>query len=359
MPRSLTIRANSREVHGRSNPAAPRRVIPETFVQLLYEYLHERGIAPETLLGQPWPAPAHPDAGGVPIEVWAQLLERAATHLADPCLGLHLGATITPRHLGVLGYVLTACENLGAALLKMDRYQRLIFDVTPMTVRGGKGYVDLVWGVDDGRYGPLVDETGIAVLVQFCRSLVRTPEPLLAVNFVNRRPADPQPYLEFFGCPVSFGQSETVVRVSVATLALPLKTADPSLIAIMERQADRLLDRLPREEPAVELVRRTIARQLHESEPDIDSVAAASGFASRTLQRRLRAAGSSFRQELARVRRQMAETYLRDPRLSIADVALLLGYSEHSAFSRSFKEWTGVAAQRWRDNHAREVVEHP
>jgi len=74
--------------------------------------------------------------------------------------------------------------------------------------------------------------------------------------------------------------------------------------------------------------------------------------ASRTVQRRLSEAGTSFRHELATVRRQMAQRYLRDPRLSVADIALLLGYSEHSAFTRGYRQWTGVTPQAWRESIA-------
>ena len=52
------------------------------------------------------------------------------------------------------------------------------------------------------------------------------------------------------------------------------------------------------------------------------------------------------------MRRQLAETYLRDVRLSIADVAQLLGYSEHSAFTRGFRQWTGASPQSWRETHS-------
>ncbi len=45
--------------------------------------------------------------------------------------------------------------------------------------------------------------------------------------------------------------------------------------------------------------------------------------------------------ELNVVRRELATAYLADPRLRILDVALLLGYSDHSAFTRAYKEWTG------------------
>jgi AraC-like DNA-binding protein len=328
-----------------------RGVVPETFVQLLYEYLEQRGMSPEAVLGDPWPVPQAHGLGGVAIERWARLLERASGHLGDPLLGLHVGQTITPRHLGVLGYVLVACSNLGAALQRLERYQRLIFDVTPLEIRGGSGYIELVWSAEHGRHGQLVDDTGVAALVQFCRGMVRTQQPPLEVQFVNSEPDDTQPYRDFFACPVRFGRAETIVRVSLATLALPLKTADPGLIAVMERQADELLGQLPCEDAVVELARKATARLLHEGEPDIEAVAAGMQCAPRTLQRRLKAAGTGFRQELALVRRQLAEQYLRDPRLSIAEIAQLLGYSEHSAFSRSYREWTGVTPQRWRQTH--------
>jgi len=49
------------------------------------------------------------------------------------------------------------------------------------------------------------------------------------------------------------------------------------------------------------------------------------------------------------MRRLLAETHLRDPLLSIADVAQPLGYSEHSAFTRSYRQWTGLTPQGWRE----------
>jgi AraC-like DNA-binding protein len=48
------------------------------------------------------------------------------------------------------------------------------------------------------------------------------------------------------------------------------------------------------------------------------------------------------------VRHELALSYLRDPRLQIVDIALLLGYSEHSAFTRAFRERTGTTPQQAR-----------
>ncbi|HWL84730.1 MAG TPA: helix-turn-helix transcriptional regulator, partial [Polyangiaceae bacterium] len=59
----------------------------------------------------------------------------------------------------------------------------------------------------------------------------------------------------------------------------------------------------------------------------------------RTLQRRLRDARTSFRDELDEVRRELAESYLRDPNWSIKAIALRLGYADRNGFERAFRKW--------------------
>jgi len=131
-----------------------RRVVPETYVQLLYEYLEALGHEPESVLGQPWPTPAQEGVGGVDVECWDRLLVTAAQALDDPLLGLHVGQTISARHIGVLGSVLLACGNLGTALQRLERYIRLVYDVIPMTRRDGDGWFELVWDVSQYQPDP-------------------------------------------------------------------------------------------------------------------------------------------------------------------------------------------------------------
>lgn len=321
------------------------RTISSAFVRLLHEYLQARGADPQHVLGSPVP-----ETAGFPIARWVELLERAARHLDDPLLGLHLGRTIAPRHLGTLGYLLQSMPTLGAALKKLENYQRLIYDQTPMIWLAGAGHVDLSWGPEHGLPGRLADDTSITALIHYCRLIARGPASPLRVQFINNPPPDLQPYIDAYGCPVEFGAAVTSVRYSTATLNLPLRAADAELSALMERQAGYLLSLLPEEAPVVEQVRREIARLLHDGEPGLPAVAAGLGLASRTAQRHLSLAGTSFRRELETVRRLLAETYLRDGHLSIADVAQLLGYSEHSALTRSYRQWTGLTPQRWREN---------
>lgn len=325
-----------------------RRVVPETYVQLLYEYVETQGHDPEALLGQPWPVSLPESAGGVDVERWEQLLQTAAAGLNDPLLPLHVGQTVTGRHLGVVGAVLLASGTVAEALQKLDRYLRLVFDVVAMDIQHGKDWIDLAWDDREFSAGDLVIETGFAVLVQFYRSIVRGAVNPLLVTFKHASPADIGPYEEFFGCPVRFGQPGAVVRFGNEILALPLKSPDPKLVSLLEQHADRLLAQLPSQAEIVERTRRAIASTIDEGEPDINVISAQLGCSTRTLQRRLQEAGANFRNEVHLVRYELAKSYLKDPRLRLVDVALLLGYSEHSAFSRAYKEWSGRTPQESR-----------
>ncbi len=327
-----------------------RRMIPETYVHLLFEYLEAQGHDPEKVLDEPWPVPDENGLGGVAIEHWENLLQIAKDYLNDPLIGLHVGQTITARHLGIIGAVLSTCDNFFTAVQRFERYQRLIFDVMPANIQLLADCVELTWDVSEHQEGGLVDETGRTVMVQFARSLIRGKESLQAVHFIHKQPEDIRAYEEYFGCPVLFEQQVPLIRFGLEMLSLPLKSPDTALMAILDKHADQQLARLPQVEEIIEQVRKQIAYLLHQGEPEIDQLAARLHLSRRTLQRRLIEVGTNFRKELNLVRYELAKSYLIDPRLQIIDIALLLGYSEHSAFTRAYKEWSGKTPQQERES---------
>ncbi|MBR9871514.1 MAG: AraC family transcriptional regulator [Gammaproteobacteria bacterium] len=331
-----------------------RRSIPASFALALYEYLDQHGVDTDQLLPVPRPPQDTLLNADMPIDLWRQLLECAAEHLNDPLLGLHLGQTVIPRHAGVLGYVIMASQNLGEAIAHFHHYQRLIYDVTPLIVRENDSAMELVWDAEHGRPGPLVDETAVTALVNFFRRLTFSGLVPQRVDFINPTPANIEAYTDYFGCPVRFEQPETVISVSADTVAHPLQTSDPAMLTMLEAQADALLARLPLESPLVDDVRRRIGRLLSEQQLDIATVAASMGVSTRTLQRQLAREGTSFLNEVAAVRREMAERYLRETNLGLVDIALVLGYSEHSAFTRSFVRWTGMTPNEFRQQGRRD-----
>ena len=66
------------------------------------------------------------------------------------------------------------------------------------------------------------------------------------------------------------------------------------------------------------------------------------------LKRRLRASGVSFSAIIDEARLDVAQTLLRAGK-QVGEVALAVGYTETSSFSRAFTKQVGSAPSRWRD----------
>ncbi len=331
---------------GRDGDVQIQGEVPATYVRLLYDYLRHCGQDPVRVLERPEPATQQIER--VSIQAWRSLLQRASRHLEDPALGLHLGQRVAPTHFGVMGYVLLACENLAAALQRMEAFHRLIYDVNPLQIRQHGDQVELRWGVERGRPGALVDEAAITALVQFARDITATPGGVSRIDFINPAPADLGPYEAYFACPLRFDQAQTCAVFPLQLLNLPLRQPDAALLALLESQALRLLQDLPAADPLAARVRRAVAEFAPQGRHSLDGVARALNLSTRTLNRRLQDRGLSFRQLRDDTLRRIAQDHLQDPHLQLADVALLLGYSEQSAFQRAYKRWTGETPRHYR-----------
>lgn len=323
--------------------------VAASYVQLLFEHLRAVGRAAE--LGEP-PAPTE---AFVALPRWRALLARARDLDPGPkaTFTLRLARGIAPRHFGIVGFAALACSTLAEALQRLERHHRAIYDVNPAQVRPVPEGLAIEWGVARGRPGALVDETAIASLMQLARAFTGRPVRALGVDFVNPWPADVRPYEDFFGGPVRFGQPCTRVVLASRDLALPLRGADPALLALLDAQAERLLQEAAAVTGPVAVWRQALVGLIRSGRTQLADLAESLQMSPRSLQRRLAEHGHSFQTLLGQTRQQLAEAYLRDPSVELAEVALLLGYSEQSAFTRAFRQWTGQAPLQWRRQHAR------
>ena len=87
---------------------------------------------------------------------------------------------------------------------------------------------------------------------------------------------------------------------------------------------------------------------LHEGTLSMDGVARNSGMSRQTLFRRPKDEGVTFAQAHDELRRCLAMDYLRARKVSVGEMAYLLGFSEASTFVRAFKRWTGASRTAWR-----------
>ena len=171
---------------------------------------------------------------------------------------------------------------------------------------------------------------------------------LSSVSFIHPAPKNAAYYVQYFHCPVQFSQPFAHIKVPIALLSKPIRHADQTLQALLIQQAQTLLEKLPHSTQLDERLQQAILTGLQKNRCQIEDIAQQLGMSTRQLQRHLQQQHTTYQQRVQAVRLMLAEQYLHDPCLSLFEIALLLGYSEQSAFQRAFKHWTGHTPQEWR-----------
>ncbi len=285
-----------------------------------------------------------PDAR-IPFRKHAALLSLAARATGDGSFGLRLTTTIAPKQAGVLGYVLLNSAVLGDALANLVRYLRVLTDALEFDLEVGKKDVVLASRVTDLL---LVDqrqvvECELGLLHRFCQLITGRRIRLSWVAFRHDvpTPEEAQTIKKIFGAPVRYGQPRNAMALEAVVLDYPIETADNDLLKILKHHCQLILGTRPEVDDFVFQVQQSITKLLPSGHPKIDAVAREFGMSARTLTRRLVEHDLTYKGLVDEVRRKLALQYLQDKRISVKNVAYLLGYSEVPAFYHAFQRWTG------------------
>ena len=100
----------------------------------------------------------------------------------------------------------------------------------------------------------------------------------------------------------------------------------------------------------VSQVKKAIIHDLPSGTPSEENIAKLVLLSNRTLQRRLSDENTNFRSLVLEVRRELAQKYLADKAMPLAEISYMLGFSDTSSFSRAFKKWTGDPPAVFRTN---------
>ena len=83
----------------------------------------------------------------------------------------------------------------------------------------------------------------------------------------------------------------------------------------------------------------------------LEDIAANFNISARTLQRKLKEEGINFQQVADEVRKSLAINYLKAGSYPVKEISYMLGYNELSAFTRTFKRWTGITPAIYQKNY--------
>jgi AraC-like DNA-binding protein len=88
-------------------------------------------------------------------------------------------------------------------------------------------------------------------------------------------------------------------------------------------------------------VENELERLLPHGKAKAQRVAKGLALSVRTLSRRLAEEGTTYAEVVDHLRRSLALQYLKEPSMSLSQIAWLLGYEGSTSFNHAFKRWTG------------------
>lgn len=194
------------------------------------------------------------------------------------------------------------------------------------------------------------DEMTVAILVARFRGDAASFRPA-AVRLTRARPANPTRHGSLLGAPVTFGCATAGLEVPVASWKAPMRRADPALQETLRLLAGRL-DLGSSDDDLETAIRARLRTLLPEGGADASSVARMLGLSERTMNRRLRERGKTWRAVLDAFREAEAERMLAAGRVGLADVAFRLGFSDQTAWNRAFRRWKGMSPTEWQESRS-------
>ncbi|MFK7922225.1 MAG: AraC family transcriptional regulator [Bacteroidia bacterium] len=276
-----------------------------------------------------------------------ELLWRSAASLTnDPLLGLHMGEFYGLTGMEVVGNILQNSPTIGAGIVNANQYLNLVTHTFQISAQAQTDTVEMVFRINpDCRiYTPFAVwqtlDTGMVIVSKAMRSLSMGRMTPKEVFLQRSELADLSEYERIFQCPITLGCEETKIVLSPNLWNDPIMVADQRLLALLIEHAQSQQYQLGQGPSLKRTVKESLLNHSESTPPDLDQVAAMLHMSARSLQRKLKAEGTSFRALLDEIRQERALYYLRHE-IPIKEVAFRLGFQEVSAFTHAFKRWTG------------------
>ena len=306
----------------------------------------ELGMDPETLFRQAGIDPRlRLDATArVSEQQFDDLVCLARQTSGDDSFSFKIVHNIHPSYMGALGFAWMTSASLRKAFGRLSRYSHLLTSRLDILLTEDEDWLTVTF---EPRNTPshdpaLRERLRLAGTVQMCRMVAGESFAPQSVHFRQESPAHATQYYAFFRCEQHFGQDHTQLVLPAGSADAPLPGFNAQIVQQFDHMAVDYLAKLDRSD-LMGRVRAVVLEQLPSGNVTLESVAGQLAMSSRTLTRKLRDRGQTFKELLAGIRRELAEKYIMDNSLTLTEISYLLGFSENSSFSRAYRGWTGMS----------------
>lgn len=284
----------------------------------------------------------------IPFVTMGRLLNVCAERTRCPHFGLLVGQRAGGESLGLVGDLMQSAPDVGSALRSLILYFHLHDQGGIPVLTARSGVAMFAYGI----YQPAVEGIGqihdgaIAIAFNIMRSLCGPAWAPTEVLLARSKPANVVPHRRFFGISPRFDAEQAALVFRAAWLDRRLPGADSRLRQMLETQV-AVLEAQGRGD-VVNQLRRVLRSLLTSGGGSLHQVADLLSIHRRTLNRRLRERGTTFKALVDEARFEIARQFLEETGMPITGIAAALDYADSSAFTRAFRRWSGTTPADWR-----------
>jgi AraC-like DNA-binding protein len=287
----------------------------------------------------------------LPYANYMTLMDLAARATGTPHFGLEMMRLATTETLGTTGIIMAQADTVGAAWQSLAHFYGNLDSFGTVSMWQTGSHAVMSYAIP-GNHLPGARQVydaaaGLAtnIMKQFCGTAYRPT----AVGLPYPEPGDLTCYAGLATEEIRFDANAMELYFERAVLERRLPDRKDKTGSALERYfANREVGITNRTTRRVEDI---IRRLLPTGKCTLPLVAETLSTTDRTLQAHLESEHSSFRELMEKIRREIATYHLSRGDMQLTQLAMILGYSELSAFSRSFRRWYGESPRGWARRH--------
>ena len=316
-----------------------------------------RGAVAFMLLGPEADAAHAPAESSMSLHSFVSRLEDERAASGDSLRSWRSGETLPLASIGVLGEAIAPRRTLGEALRIFTRGFPVLQSNSAISLEVNGDEAHVSYRVLDPRIWPrrADAELTLGLIRGICDRYAVPREAIQDLCFEHQPDRDLRHLARHLGRNPRFGQDENRITFSARVLSHPLRHDVVGDAVATAKNLDLALTELRRQTPVSQRVHQMILSQMERGAINQAHVAAQLGMSERSLRRALAVEGQPFHSILEECRRTHGFALLvRSDRL-FGEIALLLGYSDQTAFSRAFSRWYGASPRELRKMGSEEV----
>lgn len=272
----------------------------------------------------------------------------------DSNFWVRLTEAMSPEYFEPPVFAALCSPNLAVAAERLARFKPLLGPIALMIRDDAEG-LEITYRWKDAPVRQPAYMHGLEALFVTRLARLGTREHIRPSKvIVPEFPRDPQPFEDYLGIRMTRGK---IIRVTFDAVDAhrPFLSANRAMWDIFEPELRKRLSDLEGDATFTARTRAVLTEALPSGQVGMDGVARRLGVSSRTLQRRLRVEGTTFKAVVDATRETLALHYLRQTRLTATEIAFLLGFDEATSFFRAFQRWTGTTPEALRQQRRQSV----